>query len=266
MGRVVGIMAVIAAGGLAFWFLTTYKKPAPPAPARRLDAQAVPVVQAAPDAAPQILHPIENVAVEPPSRLPGLDESDALIRERLAKLFGVKKLAEFFFLERIIRRVVATIDNLPRDGINADLWPLKPVTSEFLVTQDARGLSISPRNPVRYNSRLELAESIDPKKLVALYARHYPLFQKAYQELGYPQGYFNDRLIEVIDHLLSTPETPEPIKLVQPRVRYEYADPVVQARSPGQKILTRMGREHTARIKNILREIRAEVTGQRVVR
>ena len=265
MGRVLGIMAVIAAGGFAFWFLTSYKKPAP-APVRRLDAQALPVVQA-PDAqaAPQILHPIENVAVEPPGRpLPGLDDSDALMRERMSKLFGVKKLGEFFFLERIIRRVVATIDNLPRDGVATDLWPLKPVSTEFLVSQDGKGMAISPRNPVRYNSRVELAESIEPKKLVALYVRHYPLFQKAYQELGYPQGYFNDRLIEVIDHLLSTPETPEPIKLVQPRVRYEYADPVVQARSPGQKILTRMGREHTARIKNILREIRAEVTGQRV--
>lgn len=27
------------------------------------------------------------------------------------------------------------------------------------------------------------------------YVRLYPLFQKAYVELGYPNGYFNDRLI-----------------------------------------------------------------------
>ena len=49
-------------------------------------------------------------------------------------------------------------------------------------------------------------ESVDTGRLAALYVRFYPLFQQAYRDLGYPNGYFNDRLVEVIDHLLVTPE------------------------------------------------------------
>jgi hypothetical protein len=36
---------------------------------------------------------------------------------------------------------------------------------------------------------------VDTRKAVALYVDLYPLFQGAYAELGYPNRYFNDRLI-----------------------------------------------------------------------
>ena len=42
--------------------------------------------------------------------------------------------------------------------------------------------------------------------MAVVYERLYPLFQQAYEDLGYPGKYFNDRLVEVIDHLLQTPE------------------------------------------------------------
>ena len=48
---------------------------------------------------------------------------------------------------------------------------------------------------------------------MALYVRLYPLFQRAYEELGYPGQYFNDRVVEVIDSLLATPNVTEPIKV-----------------------------------------------------
>ena len=43
-----------------------------------------------------------------------------------------------------------------------------------------------------------------------MYKQYYPLFQQAYVDLGYPEGYFNDRLVEVIDHLLATPGRDRP--------------------------------------------------------
>jgi len=119
-----------------------------------------------------------------------------------------------------------------------------------------------------------LAERLSPEtlgKLVALYARLYPLCQRAYGELGYPNRYFNDRLIDVIDHLLATPEVKGPIKLVPPDVKgpvklerpwvmYEFADPELEARSAGQKILIRMGAGNAARVKAKLRDIRRQLT------
>jgi hypothetical protein len=104
-------------------------------------------------------------------------------------------------------------------------------------------------------------ESTDSGKLVAAYVRLYPLFNKAYRDLGYPNGYFNDRLVEVIDHLLATPEMDGSIRLAQPRVMYEYADASLEGRSAGQKALVRMGAENASRVKAKLREIRRQVTG-----
>jgi hypothetical protein len=90
----------------------------------------------------------------------------------------------------------------------------------------------------------------------------YPLFQQAFVELGYPDGYFNDRLIEVIDHLLEAPEPKGPVKLVSPKVLYEFADPELERLSSGQKMMIRVGPENEARLKAKLREIRAAVAAQ----
>jgi DUF3014 family protein len=86
-----------------------------------------------------------------------------------------------------------------------------------------------------------------------------PLFQEAYEDLGHPNAVFNTRLIEVIDHLLQTPDVPGPIRLVQPSVYYRYADPRIEALSSGQKLLIRMGPQNAGVIKSKLREIREEL-------
>ena len=76
---------------------------------------------------------------------------------------------------------------------------------------------------------------------------------------GFPGKYFNDRLMEAIDDLLATPELDAPAKLLRPRVLYEFADPDLETRSAGQKILLRMGPENAARLKAKLWEIRREL-------
>jgi hypothetical protein len=260
MYKIVIAVALAVVGGFTYWFWSQSRQtPAPVVP-------PVPVVAPRPPPQPdtrpegQIQHPIPKPAPEPRARaLPSLDESDAAVRDRLSGLFGAKRLAEYFLMEGFIRRLVATVDNLPREQVASDSWPTRPVRGELVVDTDGSGLMLSTRNQERYLSRVRLAESVDPKRLVDTYARLYPLFQEAYRDLGYPKGYFNDRLIEVIDHLLQTPEVTGLIRLKQPNIRYEFADPDLQSRSAGQKILLRMGPEQARRIKEVLRAIRAEI-------
>jgi hypothetical protein len=251
-------LAVVAGG--AFWWWTRGRTP-PPAPRPPVAAPVLPTV---PDARvePQIQHPIEKVATRPSRPLPGLDESDKDMRDGLASVFGARRLGELFILDGIIRRIVATIDNLPREQVAPSLWAITPTPGDFLV--ESRGGSYVPsaKNAARYEPRVRLLETMDTRRLVALYIRHYPLFQKAYQELGYPQGYFNDRLVEVIDHLLATADPPQPILLTRPRTRYEFVDQDLQRRSAGQKVLARVGPQEAARIKAVLTDIRRQVTGQ----
>jgi hypothetical protein len=59
--------------------------------------------------------------------------------------------------------------------------------------------------------------------------------------------------------LLETPELQGPVVLVRPNVLYLYADPELESRSSGQKLLMRMGPRHTASIKQSLRALRAAV-------
>ena len=96
--------------------------------------------------------------------------------------------------------------------------------------------------------------------LVALYARFYPLFQEQYEKLGYPGKHFNDRAVAVIDHLLATPEVPEPLVLTQPGVLYEFADPKLNTLSAGQKILLRVGKTNRDKMKSKLQELRQALT------
>ena len=92
--------------------------------------------------------------------------------------------------------------------------------------------------------------------LIDLYRRYYPLFQKAYVDLGYPRGFFDDRLVEAIDDMLATPVVEEPVILIRPHVLYEFEDPDLESRSSGQKLMLRMGSDNAALIKEKLRQVR----------
>jgi hypothetical protein len=122
---------------------------------------------------------------------------------------------------------------------------------------------MSPENYARFDFLVNMATSPAPETVAGAYQYMYPLFQEAYVGLGYPDGYFNDRLVEVIDHLLSTPAPAEPILLVQPRVYYEYADPKLEALSGGQKLLLRMGSTNAAKVRQMLQALRVLIVGVR---
>ncbi len=102
--------------------------------------------------------------------------------------------------------------------------------------------------------------AVDPKQLVAAYARFYPLFQEEYRALGYPSGAFNDRVIEAIDDLLAAPEIARPVGLVQPKVVYEFADPGLESLSAGQKLMVRIGLRNERAAKAWLRDVREQLT------
>jgi hypothetical protein len=103
---------------------------------------------------------------------------------------------------------------------------------------------------------VRVVEAVDAQALVKLYVASYPLFQRAYEELGYPGKYFNDRLMAAIDDLMAAPELSAPVAVLRPRVLYELADPDLETRSAGQKILIRMGPDNALRVKAKLLEIR----------
>lgn len=205
---------------------------------------------------PAIKYPVPETREKP---LPSLEKSDPVALDALAELFGAKAAKQFFQPQEIIRRAVVTIDNLPRNVVSAQLMPTKPVAGKFRTSGEGETLVMSEANYARYTPFIRLAEKVDAKLLVAAYTRLYPLFQQAYRELGYPKGYFNDRLVAVIDHMLDAPRSKGEIALEQPRVFYKFVDPELESLSAGHKLMLRIGNENAALVKKKLREVRAEL-------
>lgn len=253
----IGLAVLVAVGGYLWW----KGREAPPPPVAKVESPPAP---AAAPVEPEIGHPIAQA--EPPEPLPALADSDAAIRKSLAGAAGERVLAEFLIASGIVRKIVATVDNLPRPKLSQKILPVKPASGNFIVAGSGDDAVIAAENAARYAPYVKAAEAIDTKKLVAVYVRFYPLFQQAYRELGYPKAYFNDRLVQVIDHLLLAPEIKGPIRVAQPRVLHEFADPELESRSAGQKLLMRIGVDNAQRIKAKLREIRREVARSEVAK
>ena len=272
-GLVVLVLVVLAGAGGAWWWqqaqapvVTPAATPAAAsAPPVAVEPPALPASE--PASGPQ--NPVEALA-PPDAALPTLAGSDDPIARALGDLLGARDMAAFLQMDGLVRRVVATVDNLGREHTPARLWPVNPTPERFAVVGSGPVQTIGLDNAARYGALVRWIESVDMERAVALYARLYPLFQQAYEELGYPGRYFNDRLVAVLDHLLQAPEPASPVAVkltevkgdvpsTRPWVRYEFADPQLQSLSSGQKIMVRVGLENERRLKARLKALRALV-------
>ncbi len=257
--------ALALAGAIGIGLYVARNGP-PPTSALPGQSSALPAIATAPPAS-TIQHPIDAAANATDASapvLPALDASDAAAIEALAALAGTSGLGALLNPEHVIQRTVATIDGLARQKLSPDAFPIRGAGGTFAAHTENGRSEIDPRNFERYGIYARVADAVDAKALVAWYVRFYPLFQQAYREQGYPDAYFNDRLVVVIDHLLETPDLHDPVALTQPNVVYEFADPSLEKRSVGQKLLLRSGPENARAIKSKLREIRAALVGAEV--
>ncbi len=196
----------------------------------------------------------------PVKPLPRLDASDVAVTEKLGKVVELESLERLFTIDNFIRRIVVTVDNLPRRQVPPRYIPTTPIVGKFQAQGEEGQQTLSENNYRRYAAYVNLMETVDIDTAVAVYTFLYPLFQEAYEDLGYPDAYFNDRLVEAIDNMLAAPELMGPVKLVRPSVMFKYADPELEKLSAGQKILIRMGPDNANRVKIKLVKFRREIT------
>lgn len=195
----------------------------------------------------------------PPPPLPLLDESDELINQELAVITGPGIPAQYLVKDQVISRLVATIDALTSRQVPAPINPIKGPEGKFIVSTEGEAMRISVDNSTRYEAYASLLQQVDSTTLSGVYKHYYPLFQQAWENNA-GEGLFNERLLEVIDHLLATPDIDGDIYLVKPEAVYLYEDPELEALSAGQKILLRMGPDNAAVVKAKLVEIRTQVS------
>jgi len=235
---IIGVIVLAIAAGVWYW------------QSRGKEEPAAPVAAAPPAPEPKVKNPI----IPPDDIDPNLSAT-----EQVATLIGTPRFEAMFVPDEFVRKLVATVDALGRKDVAARMNPAKPIAGKFVVAGGDEAPVLGAANFARYARWVELVDSLDAEQTAALYKRLYPQFQKAYEDLGNPDGYFNDRVIEVIDHLLSTPAAPATIALARPNVVYEFADPTLESESAGRKLLLRMGPGNAARVKAKLKEIRDRI-------
>lgn len=255
--------ATLVASGAALWFFHPRNAPAP-----AVEPAAPPALATAPEPAPEVTHPIEQVAVPPaesPEPLPALADSDAAALEALRGLMAGADPSTWLASEFLVQRLVTTIDNLPKASLPRNAYAARPIAGTLAVAQADGRRWLDAANYARYDTAVSVFEAADSRQLVAAYVRFYPLFQQSWAELG-SGGQFNDRLVQVIDHLLAAPEITGPIELVPAadgRPRLAFADPRLEQASVGHKAMLRIGPDHAARVKTKLRQLRDLLAGQR---
>ena len=251
---VLPIVLLVAVAAGAWWYL---REP----PVESIVAPDVPAAaEAEPDEPRRPLYPVPSLEATDLVDLPPLDDSDSYFELALSDVFGAE-IDDLLVEAGLIDKFVATVDNLTRKHVAESVRPFRRLPGTFIADRSGgeNSYSISPENFRRYDDLVDQLVVADMDTIVDTYRRFYPLLQQSYVRLGYPNGYFNDRAIEVIDHLLATPEPEAPLVLVRPKVMYEFADPELEALSSGQKLLLRTGKRNSVRIKSFLASLRSRL-------
>ncbi len=279
----IGIFLILLAA-TAYYYVKVYEPSLEDTPPPSIPAVVVERPEPEPEPEPVFVEPAEEaIVVEPELEiveqavlLPALADSDEVVLESLSEIAGETSVTRFFVSDHVVSRFVASVDALTSRQVPSQIMAVQELEGEFIATaneqpdmviRNSQGDPIpqyilNPANYQRYDAQVEMFEALDTQELVTLHQEFAPLSQQAYVELGYPDGDFETRLIEVIDSLLSTPEIREPPRLIKPEAFYLFTDPDLEALPAGQKVLLRMGPANAQRVKAKLREISVALQDQ----
>jgi hypothetical protein len=259
--KALGLGAALAFLAVAYFMLRdefgSAPSPAPSLPETRSEPSTRPPTPE-PVAPPSAEVPVEATPTPPPTPtidLPPLARSDPFIREQLEP-FALPPL--WVGQDGLVQRFAVLVDAATRGE-----WPrrplrfLKPAEPFRVIERDGR-LYADPGNADRFDADLDLLEAIEPAAAAKVLNTINPLFEAALAGLGRPVN-GRDVLDDAIEEVLSAPEPEGDPELVQPNVLYEYADPALEALTPLEKQLLRLGPENLQRLKTYLARLRDEL-------
>jgi len=258
------LLAAVVFGLYRFLPLASRETPGPQAGAPALPAVPARKAIAPPTPPPKPVAetPVQRRPAPPP--LPLLDASDPLVRERVSGLTRLPELAHWLVNEGLVRRFVASVDNIAEgQSPLRHIGFMRPTSSFPVLARGDRVFFAPGAGGERYDTITNVFVSIDPDDLARLFLRLKPLVDTAWIELGYPNRDFDEALEAAFSMLLATPILEGPIELVPLPLTQAYADPELEELYPAQKQLLRMGPANQRRVQAKLREL-AEALGMPV--
>lgn len=156
------VLVLLVAGYFGWRWYQQQQQPVAPPVAATTPEDAPPAPAPAPVASgPQ--NPVDALA-PPDAALPSLADSDSRVLKALAELLGGKNANAFLRPDGVVRRFVATVDNLAREQAPASAWPVQPTGQRFITEGQGANQTIAANNAARYNGFVLLADrSIRPR-------------------------------------------------------------------------------------------------------
>ena len=206
-----------------------------------VEVTAPPVAEAAPEPAQE--------ALEPEVVLPGLNESDGFVRERLQALRDGAELLRLIADDQLIRKFVVFVENASRHEFPQTDLPYRPIAAEMPVRELDQNLFLMEADAYnRFDGFIDAMVAVDTEQALALYRLLRPLFQQAYAEIGFRGRNFDDSLSQAINNVLQATDVEGPFQLVKPSVMYLFADSELENANAVHKQLIRIGPRNSTRL------------------
>ena len=231
-------LVLVLVGGWAYWRYAARDEAPPPPPA------------VAPAVRPEEPAPVVQEEVD----LPALVESDAWLREVVGQLSEHPSLVTWLLNEDLIRRFVATVDNLA-EGVSprTHVGFLRPGGS-FQAVEAAGGLRVDEASYRRYDVLTAVLTSLHVDGTAQVYRNLKPLLDEAYRDLGYPDGDFDDVAARALARLLDTPAFGD-LEVERFATSFKYVDPRLEGLNEAQKHFLRLGPRNLLAIQRHARAI-----------
>ena len=239
---VIAVGTVLTIGIAMYWFFRADTTTIDPRPVETAEVQPEP-----PAPEPE---PVTPTLVE----LPELDVSDPFVRDLVAALSAHPDLVRWIVSDGLIRRFVVIVDNIAEGKNPSQHMVFMEPSTGFRITSTNGLVTIDPRSYQRYDSHVQMVDSLNTEGTAELYLLLEPLMDEAYVELGYPETPFRNTLERAITQLLETPILETPPAVRRRATFYEYVDGMLEALMPVQKQFIGIG-------PNNMRTIQTKVRG-----
>ena len=188
---------------------------------------------------------LESLQAPPaPIILPELDSSDGEFRK--AVISSAPELAKWLTGDALIRKFMTITNDFSQGQRINKHFEFLTLPQRFTPTTNSEGPFMDTESHQRYNTLAAAIAECDTDGLIATYRIFKPLLQQVYQEFSYPDEFpLEAMLLKAGSEILTAPIIEGPIPLTKSTLRYQFADPQLEALNPVHKQMLRMGPENT---------------------
>ncbi len=250
------LVVLLGIGATTAYFL----RPRAPTPIHKvaLDAGASIAPEATPDA---------GVSTNPsePAPVARRGSPDARLRALTKRASRSKLLRKWSMSQGILQRTAAAVRLVARGDTPKPVLGFISLDRRFIVEEQLLSKSeqkrtgeyervfISPKSYARYDPITDALTSMKPEAMAFAYRKLRPDYNRAFSQVAARGERFEDVLTEAIRRLVNVEVPSGKIELKSKGAVYAFLDPKLEAMSPAEKQLIRMGPKNAQKIQRALR-------------